>query len=559
MSLNFDKVSEAVVEGMKIDAFQDEMSRRAADLWVEGIQDRHLAEFITHSVESRKKKLALGQVFPFRCARFNGGIFLGDDLASPLTQPRSIFLRKNDFKTHLLTAATTGAGKSTKQAHISRELTRAGTSTWQISCEKDDLRGQLPRFSEQGLPLIVLRLCDLKLNPLDAGTNEPRAHLNSFISRFQRMQEMSLRSSIIFHAVCHGLYRDFGIFSGQRSRFPTLFHAYENIRILRNENVAARDALLARLGEFLETYTPKCGAWLKGWTPTDLATFSIAFSFFGGSGGLKHFLVESLIDHVFQDAVEHGALNRDLHLFVFIDDGQRLATSQGNTGMTGLSGAAAVLRSSGIGLGFLIHTTHGVSPYLLADMNMRFLGQMANPDDWAAMGRSLSLTPEQLQCVKASQGPGRFAGIVTTGQWHEPFLFEVPPMHFDPGVTDADVAASQRPLDALPVEFAENFRHWERYPVVELQGTSFPSAPSFSPAAQRLLVAVVAKPGQAVGQYARALAMNGKVLRAAREHLVQIGLLCEHKLQLNPKGKPAIVLEPLPAAFAALGQTPPIA
>jgi len=555
MSDFFKVVEDHIAIGRSIDAFNDRFVALCVRNWELGIRDKLTADTILARVQWWQGKLARGEVVPFRQARLRtGDILLGVDLATPPTRPEPICLPKNYFATHLLWAAATGAGKSTAQAHLASELAQAGVPTWQISCEKDDLRGQLPRCLGSGLQLVVLRICDLKLNPLEPGANEPRAHLTRVIARLERHLNLPPRAGLILQAVGHKLYRQFGLFGGRQRRSPTLFHAYQEVRNLREENAAAKDALLARLGDFLELYTPACGAWLKGWTPTDLAGFTVVFEFRTGGDNLKHFLVDSLLEHIFHHAVEDGALNSDLRLFVFVDDGQRMVTTSGAAGVVGLDRMIAILRSAGIGLGFLFQTPYGVSPYLLANTIIRFLGQMTDPDAWATMGRALNLNPAQLECAKSRLRPGRFAGIVTTGSWREPFLFEIPRLHLDAGVTDTDVLASQRPLEALPVEFAEEFRHWEPHPVVELDQSSgeMPTrnAPTLTPAEHRLLAAILAEPGKPAGYYAKKLTMNGRAARTAREHLVQLGLVREHRLQLRPKGKPALVLEPTSAPAA---------
>lgn len=552
----FQTVEEHIATGRKLDAFDDRFLALSVRNWELGIHDKLTADTIINRVRWRQRQVARGEAFPFRRARGlrTGEILLGWDLGGAAHSREPIYVPKKYFTSHAMSVGTNGSGKSSKQAFWAQQFNAASVSTWQISCEKDDLRGQLPWFQGQGIDLPILRAADLKYNPLDAGANEPRAHLNFAISRFQGRGGLAPRSALILQAVCHKLYRDFGVLAGQRDRYPTLFHVYEEVRKLREENVAARDSLLARLGGFLERYTPRCGAWLKGWRPTDLARHSIIFEFRAAGGDLKHFLVESLLDHVFQHAIEQGALNRDLWLLIFLDDGQRIASCADQAGMTDLDEKMAVIRSTGIGVCFIVQTAYGMSPYKLGNINVRSMARMADPEGWVTMGRSLDLNPNQLEWVKANLVPGRFAGIITTGTWHEPFLFEVPHVKFSPGVTEVDILASQRPLDSLPVVFAEEFRHWEPHSVVNLGDD--PDQPSLSPAEQRLLEAVCAEPGRPAGHYAKKLGMNGKVARTARERLVQLGRLREERLQLTPKGKPSIVLIPLPAAPAGAGATP---
>jgi len=140
-----------------------------------------------------------------------------------------------------LIVAGTGHGKSVLGANLSLGLAQRGPKTWQLSFYKKDLLGQLPRFQREGLELVVLPAEDLKLNPLDAGENDPRTHLTSVMSRLARgLDELPPRAELLLRAFCHELYRGFGVFDGQRERWPTLFRVYEKIRTRKGLNVPAR-------------------------------------------------------------------------------------------------------------------------------------------------------------------------------------------------------------------------------------------------------------------------------------------------------------------------------
>lgn len=555
-------VNDHIAVGRGIDAFQDKFSVLCVRNWELGIHDKLTADTILRCVVARQAKIARGEVIPFRRARLRrGDIKLGRDLATPLALPELIYLEKESTPTHMIFTGTTGSGKSTAVAEVTGEMVKAGIVVWQISCEKDDLRGQLPGFQRQGLGFMVVRLRDAKLNPLEPGENEPRAHKTAATERLSRCLQLLQRSAILFSTVVHELFQRYGLFNGPQRHSPHLFHVYEEIRNRREENVAAKDALLARLGSFLEAYTPACGAWLRGWTPTGLAKFNIAWEFRAGREDLKRFFVETLIEHVFQHAVEHGALNAGARLFIWVDDAQGMVIAEGQSGFSGLQRMLSILRSTGIGMGFLVQTEHGVFRFGLSNINHRYSGRMADPDDWAMMGRMLDLNPAQLAWAKANLGPGRFVGLVTAGDWRNPFAFEVPRADLVAGVTDAEVISSQRPLDSLSVEFDERFRHWEQYPVIHVAGPQGAAAPvctspipALTPAEHRLRTAVALEPGKPAGYYTKKLAMNGKTARIARERLVQLGLLLEHRLQLSPRGKPAIVLEP--ATPTPAGTTP---
>jgi len=547
----FDNIADQIAIGHNIDAFEDEWSQLCVDKWERGIQDPEFADTIVARVKSHQAKIRRGEVIPFRRARFKKGkVKVGRDLAvPPWPWNGEIWLPEYFFGTSWLVAASTGHGKSVWGANLSLSLglAQAGPKIWQLCCHKDDLLGQLPRFQRAGLELVVLRAEDLKFNPLQAGSNDPRAHLMTVTSRLARcLYDMPPRADLILRESCHELYRDFGIFNGQRERWPTLFLVYEKIRTRKVINIPARDALLDRLGSFNERYTPRCGAWLRGWNPTDLAGHSILFLFNRAGEDVKSFLLDSIIDHVFQHQVERGVVNSSLRLCVFVDDAQKLVNSNGTSAMSGLAENVGKVRSGQISFVFFVQTEHGVSPHLLPNVNGLLMGRTVEHDARMTMGRNIGLTDAQIEWVRLNLQRGQFVGVIAEGDYHEPFAFESENVDLAHNVTEADILASQRPLAALPVIPDDEFQKWERHPVVELQSGAV--SPALSPGETRLLNLVVAEPGNPAGHYTRKLGMNGKAARAARERLVQLGLLREHRLQLNRRGKPAIVLLPLSGA-----------
>src|ERR1043166_407438 len=548
MNNYFDQVAEAIALGRRSDAFNDRWSRLCVEKWERGIRDPLLDDTISSRVPARQAKLRSGAVIPFRRARFkNGTVPLGRDLAVAGHLNGEISLPEYFFGTPWLVAASTGHGKSVLEANLSLGLAKAGPKTWQLSFYKDDLLGQLLRFQRAGLELVGLRAEDLKSNPLQAGPNDPRTHLTAVTSRLARsLYDLPPRAELLLHAFCHEVYREFGIFDGQRERWPTLYRVYEKCRTCKGVNIPARDALLDRLGSFLERLSPRCGAWLKGWNPTDLARHSILLLCRRAYEDVSHFQLESLIDHVFQHQVERGVVNGNLELFIFVDDAQGLVNSRGSSAMRGLDRQVGRNRGGGISIAFFVQTLHGVSPHLLPNMNGLLMGRTIDHDARMMLGRNLGLTEAQSEWVRLYLQRGQFVGVIAEGDWHEPFAFESEDVDLTSGVTEADVLASQLPLVPLPVIPDDDFRKWERHPVVELQTDTESSALSAGETRLRNLVA--AEPGKPAGYYTRKLGMNGKAARAARQRLVQLGLLREHKVQLNRRGKPAIVLEPLPAA-----------
>ena len=212
------------------------------------------------------------------------------------------------------------------------------------------------------------------------------------------------------------------------------------------------------------------------------------------------------------------------------------------------------VRGGGISPIFFVQAEHGVSPHIWPKINGLLIGGTAQHDVLVALGRKMGLTDTQIEWVRLNLQRGQFVGVIAEGDYHEAFAFQSENVDLTHNVTDADTLTSQHPLAALPVIPDDEFQKWERYSVAELRSGA--AAAALSPGQTRLLNLVVAEPGKPARVYTRKLGMNGKVARAARERLVQLGMLREHKVQLNNRGKPSIMLEPLPAAGDFTTATP---
>jgi len=92
---------------------------------------------------------------------------------------------------------------------------------------------------------------------------------------------------------------------------------------------------------------------------------------------------------------------------------------------------------------------------------------------------------------------------------------------------------------------ATEFAHWEPHHIVELSSQTKP----LTDTELRYVQAVVATPGKPSSFYARTIGVSGKRAAEIRARLVKENYVREHELATGQRGRNAIVLEPLPAAF----------
>ncbi|MBN1360435.1 MAG: hypothetical protein JW993_07580 [Sedimentisphaerales bacterium] len=123
-------------------------------------------------------------------------------------------------------------------------------------------------------------------------------------------------------------------------------------------------------------------------------------------------------------------------------------------------------------------------------------------------------------------------------------------------VTDEEADATLQTLVTGPVVYATDTSPGEK-PTASAPGPScgHPAAEVLTPAALRLLAAVVKNPMRRSSEYAKLAGMSPNTVGRVRPALIARGLIREHQLESGRRGRAAILLEPLEAAARVLAQT----
>ncbi len=365
-----------------------------------------------------------------------------------------------------------------------------------------------------------------------------------------RTLDLPGRATAILRQGIHELYVQFGVRDASATRFPTLFHLYEWVKCQKGLNAAGREAILDRLGAFLVSLTPACGAWTRAWTHDDLAGCSIVFEMRGASEGVRSVLPQSLLFGVFQSRVNRELVNGGLELFLVCEDAQRIFADRQTTSgdMSPLDELAGIIRGAGIGLWPIVQTMVGFSRRLRPNLAIKIFGRLGCHEDYATLGADCGITVEQLEYLRHKLTPGTFVGMVSIGSWTQPFIFRVPLAKLPAAPTGDEIDLSQSPLAALPTEFAEEFRNWSLHQAVEIKHEKTESLPTVDEIDLRVLRAIVAEPGKSVSHYCRETRLNGQRMADVRKRLTAQGFIREEKVAINPRGRASIIIQPLPAA-----------
>jgi len=539
--------------GLEHGAFQSQLGQavvRASNL---GVVDSVIEELAQSELRSLKNRQKYGDLPPFKACQLHGGDFsLGTDYYGGLCP-----YVMDRFTSHALIASRTGGGKTIQLLFWLIQLATNGCCIWTSDPYKTQLRSLRRLLKNFGTQLVILDSSKWKWNPLHNNLQNPFTHLSMVIDILDRLLNLSPRASHIVRQECHNLYRKFGIFEGNLL-YPTLLDLYEDIKAAQGLNAAARDSILDRLGALLLSLTPKCVAWRKAWTATDLAKYSIVFERKSTPQNAYQMLLESTLFSLFLHAVEKGVYNGSLNLFVAFDDSQRFFDSRSSTsdtcGISPMDELAGIVRGVGIGLCILVQTMNGLSRRLIPNLSLKVMGVMGSHDDYATIGADLGMTPEQINWAALHLQPGSFIAQATEGNWREPFLFKAPLIRLADAVDDIEAAESVKVLDSIPTIAATEYDHWTPFECVELQPVTQPqpAQSGISEAEYRFIKAVIDNPGQPSSAYSKLAGLGVKQAVDIRQHLVDVEYLREHQVATGQRGRQAIVLEPTESAYEAV-------
>lgn len=512
---------------------------------------RDLAEARIREVE---RQLKSGQLPPFNAARLQEGeLILGQDIHGSAIRVMLDWLCSG-----LLTIANTGSGKSNLLFWLIAQFAFFTASVWLFEPYKLQLRLLAPMYQRAGKALVILPWRDWRWNLLQCDGGDPRHQMSTAVDLLIRVLDLPGRAAALLRQGIHALYSRFGVWDQDVDRFPTLFHLYQWVRAQKSLNAPAREAILDRLGAFLLSLTPRCGAWTRAWAPHDLARYSIVFELRGASESVRNLLPQSVLFNVFHSRIARGLVNGPLELLLVYDDSQRVFADRQSAGgeIAPLDELAGIIRGAGLGLWPIVQSTVGFSRRLRPNLAIKIFGRLGSHEDYAVLGADCNLTSEQLHYLPHHLVPGMFVGQVGHGRHTQPFIFRVPLAKLPPAPTEVQVQQSLQPLEALPTEFAAEFERWSPHPVVEVAPESDDQTPALSDNERRFLDAVIAEPGQSVSFYCRQTRLNGQRLAAIRKRLVGLRFIREHSVALKSRGRASIIIEPLAAAHQAVRDNP---
>ncbi len=538
-------VFQGILWGEPRGAFDNPAGQSLLKIYQHGVGNELTNKLVHDLVHPLKIQELFGRLPPFLKPRFRGGEITVKTLTGEWLKFGVAGLGK-----HILLPGSTGAGKSSLLINWSLQFAFWQITTWFFEFSKFQFRHLVPLFALLRRQLIVLRKETIKVNPLQAGRCNLRAHQAMITDQLLHVLEVpGERSRSLLTQALNDLYGKFGNWTGNQDQWPVLPDVYQWFYDRSGANPAARQAMLDRLAALI----PDLGRFYRlGWHPIDLGRESLVWELSKFPGKARQLVVGPVLFSLMQYEYEHGAFNLPFHHCIFCDDSQWLFHGRENGGHSPVLELIETIRGCGRSLGFSLQTGSELPRRFTGNCNARIAGILNTHADWATLGADMGMTPEQIQWAKMNLRPGWFIAQLADSDWRHPFPFRIEEPKLPQVVSDLDAQATVKALSHLPVEPATEYDDWKPHHLVELSATAAPAMSPLTAAELRYVKAVMAQPGQPSRGYAKAAGLSGTEAKAIRERLVRAGFLREHLVVTGKRGRAAQILEPLPAALEAV-------
>ena len=545
----FSDIEKKVQIGLELNVFDDPLGIKLLQLYRRGILDQWAAGQIISRVANGQRKEAARNT-PFKQPRLHSGkLILGTD-----SNHNPIKSYVQYFSAGGLLVANTGSGKTTLVCFYATQIVDKVKGMWLVDLRKKEFRLLRPEFAKREIDLTVIRSRKFKINPLQVPYQvDPREYASTIADVLVKVLNLPPRASVLLSSAIIMLYQRHGVFDGSQ-KYPTLFHLFEDIRMNKNANSQARQAILDNLEVVLLACGVEMLGYYRGWPVHDLAKQRLVFELAGQPEAGKDLILNYLVAAEFISRISQGISNQGMDLWMSIDEGQRLFSQRkelAGYGGNSLTDQAGLVRGSGIGLFISVLTPDDLSGKIPSITSTKIIGRCGSIPEYEAAGRFMGLSKEQVFWCAHHLVPGMFVGQVGDGKWRFPFLFNVPKLNKLNGVSDTEADESLDTLAQFDVESVE-FTDWSPIPCVEVtkikdRSTAVDQFP-FSDSELRLIEAIVVYPMLASSQYTKLAKISPNTLKKLRPGLIEKKFIKEHVMDSAGRGRSKRVWEPLDAA-----------
>ena len=541
------EIDKRVKTGLTLGVFKDRLGRKLLELHRFDLLDEWSVGQINKRVERQLRKDAFREI-PFRQPQLNSGdMILGADDGKRPVKSHIQYMNAGS-----LLVGNTGCGKTTLICFYVLQIARHVKGMWLVDLRKKEFRALKALLARIGIELVIIRSRQFKINPLQVPAGvDPQEYASTIADVLVRVLNLPPRACVLLGSSIVKLYKEFNIINGG-TKYPTLFHLFENVRANRDANAQSRQAVLDNLERLLLALGPETLGYYRGWPVDELAKKHIVFELTGLPEAGKDLILNYLVAAEFISRISKGVSNRKMDLFLNFDEGQiTFSQSKETGGGNSITDLAGLVRGTGIGLFVSILTPEDLSNKISSITSTRIMGRCGSIPEYKAAGRFLGLNEEQVYWCAHHLVPGTFVGQVSEGNWRYPFLFKVPKMSRLQPVSDAEADESLKMLDHLKVEPVE-FSDWSATERVEVKTTQSSATVTLTDTEIKLLKAIIENPLLPSSRYVKLAKISPNTLSKLRPRLIERGLIREHELDTSGRGRGKKVLEPLKDATEVL-------
>ena len=545
-------IDRKIMAGLPLGAFNDPLGQKLLLLYHKGILDPWTIGQINGRVDKQLRKEAFRAV-PFKLPQLHSGeLILGaDEKKHPIRSPIQ-YLNAGS-----LLVANTGSGKTTLISFYATQIAHHVRGMWLVDLRKKEYRLLKAAFASKGIDLVIVRSRKFKINPLQVPYHvDPYEYASTIADVLVKVLNLPPRASVLLSSSIIKMYKGFNIFGGSQ-KYPTLFHLFEEVRTNRDANAQSRQAILDNLEAILLAFGTEMLGYYRGWPVHELARLHMALEFAGQPEAGKDLVLNYLVVAELISRISQGISNRDMDLWMSIDEAQRLfsqrkeSTGHGGNSITDLAG---LVRGIGTGLFISVLTPDDLSNKIPAITSTKLMARCGSLGDYNAVGQFMGLNKEQVSWCVHNMIPGMFVGQVGDGPWRYPFLFRVPKMKQLKVVTDSQADESLKSLDSLDVEPVE-FSDWSAVQRIEVKGGSVHKTQKdagLTGSELKLLKAIVDNPMLSSSSYVKLARISPNTLKNLRPILIEKGFIAEHIMDSGNRGRSKRVWEPLDAGKQAI-------
>lgn len=345
-------------------------------------------------------------------------LVLGRVLDTDLTVLYAVKLTRQ----HLLVIGATGEGKTNFLFVLVIQFVRFG-SVWIFEGGmKTDFRHLIPAIDD----LLVFNPETFPYNCYQVPTGvRPEIVLRSAEENFTHVNWLLHATRSMMRTAQHGLFRERGMFVGNRNDFPTLIDIRHRIAAQKvpgySRSAGYKDSLLNRLDAFISE-APNLYAVQKGIPTEEMSRRSFVYELQSLSPQHGAFQTFTPVDHLLQYRIANGLRGEKADpLLIVMDEAKWIAPERNDLGFSPLEFFLAQARDLGVSFVFSDQTTE-LNPSLFTQCRLLMAFRVGGGMNLQAIRKAFALTDKQtnaLHHLDVGQAVIRLPRV-------DPFILETP-------------------------------------------------------------------------------------------------------------------------------------